>query len=60
VQVDRIEDTEKLEVRTQNSLYEIIIIEDQSGEILVRGGQFLPELTPAQPAGATPGGASAK
>jgi hypothetical protein len=58
--VDRIEDTEKLEVRTQNSLYEIIIIEDQSGEILVRGGQFFPELTPAQLAGATPGGASAK
>jgi hypothetical protein len=60
VQVDRMEDMEKLEVRTQNSLYEIIVIEGQSGEILVRGGQFFPELTPARLAGATLGGSFCK
>ena len=54
------EDMEKLEVRTRNSLYEITIIEGHSGEILVRGGQFFPELTPARLAGATLGGCLCK
>ncbi|MGD0957206.1 MAG: hypothetical protein ABR953_10315 [Candidatus Acidiferrales bacterium] len=60
VQVDRMEDMEKLEVRTRNSLYEITIIDGPSGEILVRGGQFFLELTPAQLAGATLGGCFCK
>jgi len=60
VQVDRMEDMEKLVIQTRNSLYEIIIIDGRSGEILVRGGQFFPELTPARLAGATLGAASAK
>ena len=60
VQVDRMEDMEKLEVRTRNSLYEITIIEGHSGEILVRGGQFFPELTPARLSGATLGGCFCK
>ena len=54
------EDMEKLEVRTGNSLYEIIIIDGQSGEILVRGGQYFPELTPARLTGATLGGSFCK
>ena len=60
VQVDRMEDMEKLVVQTRNSLYEIIIIDGRSGEILVRGGQFFPELTPAHLAGATLGGSFCK
>jgi hypothetical protein len=60
VQVDRMEDFEKLEVRTRNSLYEITVIDGQSGEILVRGGSLFPELTPAQLAGATLGGCFCK
>jgi hypothetical protein len=60
VQVDRMEDMEKLVIRTRNSLYEIIIIDGRSGEILVRGGQFFPELTPARLAGATLGGSFCK
>jgi hypothetical protein len=60
LQVDRMEDMEKLEVRTRNSLYEITIIEGHSGEILVRGGQFFPALTPARLAGATLGGSFCK
>jgi len=60
VQVDRMEDMEKLVVQTRNSLYEIIIIDGRSGEILVRGGQFFPELTPARLAGATLGGSFCK
>ena len=60
VQVDRMEDMEKLVVRTWNSLYEITIIDGRSGEILVRGGQFFPELTAARLAGATLGGSFCK
>jgi len=60
VQVDHMEDMEKLVVQTRNSLYEITIIEGRSGEILVRGGQFFPELTPARLAGATLGGSFCK
>jgi hypothetical protein len=60
VQVDRMEDMEKLVVKTRNSLYEIIIIDGRRGEILVRGGQYFPELTPAHLAGATLGGSFCK
>src|ERR1700674_1819101 len=60
VQIDRREDMEKLVVRTLNSLYEITIIEGRSGEVLVRGGQFFLELTPARLAGATMGGCFCK
>jgi len=56
VQIDRLEDMQKLEVWTCNNLYEITVIEGRSGEILLRGGQFFPELTPAHLAGATLGG----
>src|SRR4029077_15955907 len=54
------EDMEKLVIQTRNSLYEIIIIDGRRGEILVRGGQFFPELTPARLAGATLGGSFCK
>ena len=60
VQVDRMEDMEKLVIQTRNSLYEIIIIDGRSGEILVRGGRFFSELTPARLAGATLGGSFCK
>jgi len=60
IQIDRMMDMEKLEVKTQNSRYEITIIDGPSGEILVRGGPFFPELTPAQLTGATLGGSLCK
>jgi hypothetical protein len=60
VQVDRMEDMEKLVIQTCNNLYEITIIEGRSGEILVRGGRLFPELTPARLAGATLGGSLCK
>src|ERR1700719_3660223 len=60
VQVDRMEDMEKLLIRTRNSVYEIIIIDGRRGEILICGGQYFPELTPARLAGATLGGSFCK
>ena len=60
VQVDRMDDMGKLVVRTRNTAYEIIVIDGASGEILIRGGRFFPELTPARLAGATLGGSFCK
>lgn len=56
VQIDRLEDMQKLQVWTRNSLYEITVIDGRGGEVLLRGGQFFPEMTPAHLAGATLGG----
>jgi hypothetical protein len=56
VQIDRLEDMQQLQVWTRNSLYEITVIDGRSGEVLLRGGEFFPELTPAYLAGATLGG----
>ena len=60
VQTEQLEDMQRLFVRTRNSLYEITIIDHWSGDILVRGGQFFPQLTPARLAGATLGGSFLK
>jgi hypothetical protein len=60
LQIDDREDMETLAVRTGNSVYEITIIEGQTGEILIRGGKLFPELTPARLMGATLGGSFCK
>ncbi|MBZ5662874.1 MAG: hypothetical protein LAO08_20945 [Acidobacteriia bacterium] len=60
MQIDLREDMEKLAVRTRNTLYEITIIEGRTGGILIRGGRFFPELTPARLTGATMGGSFCK
>jgi hypothetical protein len=60
VQIDKMEELEKLAVRTQNNLYEITVLNGRTGEILVRGGTFFPETTPARLAGATLGGSFCK
>lgn len=56
IQIDALEDMQKLAIWTRNNLYEITIIDGRHGDILVRGGQFFPELTPAHLNGATLGG----
>jgi hypothetical protein len=60
IQTEQLEDMQKLFVRTKNSLFEITIIDRWTGDILVRGGQFFPELTPVCLAGATLGGSFLK
>jgi hypothetical protein len=60
VQTEQLEDMQRLFVRTRNSLYEITILDRWSGDILVRGGQFFPQLTPARLSGATLGGSFLK
>ena len=60
VQIDARENMEQLVVRTRNTQYEITIIEGPTGDILIRGGRYFPELTPARLAGATMGGSFCK
>ena len=56
VQLERLGDLTVLLVQTLNSVYEITVIDGFSREILVRGGQFFPERTPARLAGSSMGG----
>ncbi len=60
VQIEQMDEMQKLLVRTRNSLYEIMVTDGWRGEIVVRGGQFFPHATPARLAGATFGGSILK
>ena len=56
IQIEQMQDLETLAVCTQNTMYEITILCGSTGEVLVRGGKFFPEWTPALLAGSTFGG----
>jgi hypothetical protein len=60
VQLETMQDMETLTIRTENSTYEITVISGRTGEILVRGGRFFPEFTPARLAGSSLGGSFLK
>jgi len=60
IQLETIEDMETLTIRTENSNYEITVICGRTGEILIRGGRFFPEFTPARLAGSSLGGSFLK
>jgi hypothetical protein len=46
---------DRITARTHYSTYEIVVVSPMSGEVMVRGGQFFPEFTPARLAGASLG-----
>jgi hypothetical protein len=60
LQLEAMQDMEKLSVRTENSIYDITVISGRTGEILIRGGRFFPEFTPARLAGSSLGGSFLK
>lgn len=60
VQLENVADMETLNVHTENSTYEIRVISGRTGEILIRGGRFFPELTSARLAGSSLGGSFLK
>lgn len=60
VQIETLSDLDELVVQTENSIYEITVISPHSAEVLVRGGQFFPDFTPARLAGASLGGSFLK
>jgi hypothetical protein len=47
---------DRLIVRTRNSTYEIIVIVPHTASVMVRGGAFFPNFTPARVAGSSLGG----
>lgn len=60
VSIDQLSPLDRLVVRTLHSTYEIVASETGSADILVRGGSFFPEFTPARLAGASLGGSFLK
>ena len=60
VQVEGLNDLSKLNIVTENSTYEVTIISAGTGDVLVRGGRFFPEFTPARLAGSSLGGSFLK
>ena len=60
VSIDQLSPLDRLVVRTLHSTYEIVASEAGSADILVRGGSFFPEFTPARLAGASLGGSFLK
>jgi len=60
VQLEALQDMQKLSVQTENSSYEVTVISGRTGDILIRGGRFFPEFTPARLAGSSLGGSFLK
>ena len=47
---------DRLIVRTRNSTYEIVVMVPDIASVMVRGGAFFPDFTPARVAGSSLGG----
>jgi len=60
VQIDQLEPFEKIQARTRNSTYQLTILDGQSGDVLVTGGQFFPTATRVRLNGCTAGGSCLK
>ena len=60
VQIEHMGKLTTLAVQTRNSVYEITILNGDTGEVLVRGGEFFPERTPVRLEGSTCGGSILK
>ena len=60
LQLETRPDMDRLIIQTENSTYEITVIAAGAGEILIRGGRFFPEFTPARLAGSSLGGSFLK
>src|SRR5262245_32954742 len=60
IQIDELDEMQRIRVRTVYSLYEITVIDGRNGEILVKGGESIPDLIEGQLTGATLGGSFCK
>jgi hypothetical protein len=60
IQLDELEELDTLAVRTQNSVYEIVVVCGRTGEVWVRGGSLFPERTLVRLSGSTCGGSFLK
>jgi len=59
-QIDELEEMQQIHVRTLYSVYEITVIDGRNGEILVKGGEHVRDLTEGRLTGATLGGSFCK
>jgi hypothetical protein len=53
VQLATLSDFSDLIVQTENTLYEIKVIDGKAREVLIRGGRYFPQQTPARLAGSS-------
>jgi hypothetical protein len=60
LQLEAMQDMDSLTINTENSTYEVTVISGRTGDILIRGGRFFPEFTPARLAGSSLGGSFLK
>ncbi len=59
VHVASLEEFQQLHICTQNTLYEVIVV-NHAGDVRVRGGRYFPEWTAARFTGSTAGGSFLK
>ncbi len=60
IRLDACSEFEWIVVRTRNSTYELIVLSGDTGEVMVRGGEFFNAFTPATVAGSILGGSAVK
>jgi hypothetical protein len=60
LQVETLPPLQPIEVRTRNTIYRIVVIEGQSGDVLILGGRFFPTQRRARLNGCTLGGCCLK
>ena len=60
ISVDQLAPLDRLIVNTRHSVYEVIATAAGAAEVLVRGGSFFPEFTPARLSGCSLGGSFLK
>src|SRR5262245_45504422 len=53
VQINELRELDTLVVETEHHTYEITIIDPNTGEVMIRGGEFFPEFSPAHVLGAS-------
>jgi hypothetical protein len=51
---------DRLEVRTQRTVYDVVVLRGSTGEALVRGGQYFMEFRRARVVGSTFGGSAVR
>jgi len=56
IQLDSCRAFDWVVVQTSSSVYDLIVLPGDAGEVLVRGGRFLPEFRSARVVGSTDGG----
>ena len=53
IQIGTLHDLSEIVVETENTRYEITVIDSASREVVIRGGQFFPEKSAARVAGSS-------